>query len=402
MIKPVSLTIALIVLLGWLTVASAQDNLPKLARTVRAGTTKIVTYDKKGRAIGRATGFFVASTGVVVTNYHVIKNAAQIRVWNSANEHSYADYVAAEDRKSDLAILVLVDDLDGAVPLQLTPRRPEVGETVVVVGNPANLNWTLSVGIISAYRTFQDVGPRIQISADLSPGSSGSPVVDTAGRVVGVAEGSIAEGQRLNFAIPAHNVAQLLFDDALSRLTAGTLVRQLDYPGAQPQSRSQFARTRELKPEEDLWAGTVDPEVSTIQLQVGAGTNGRYPILSIGPSTVYDYIRSSNSWTDSQFLVLQGARIEITAKGLVEMSNGKKSDPAGERFASRNKIMSREPTAGLIAVVGGDNDDFIFVGKRRVFVAPRTGILLLGINHGSLKIVRGSYRVTVQIQPALK
>lgn len=381
---------------------TAQENLPKLARTVKAGTARVITYDKKGRAIGRATGFFVASTGVVITNYHVIRNAAQIQVWNSANEHSYADYIVAEDRKSDLAILVLVNDLNRAIPLQLTLHSPEVGETVVVIGNPANLSWTLSVGIISAYRTFQDVGPRIQISTDLSPGSSGSPVVDSVGRVVGVAEGSIAEGQRLNFAIPAHKVAQLLFDDALSRLKAGTLVRQLVYPDAQPQSRSKFARTQELKPEEDLWAGTVDPEVSTIQLEVGAGTNGRYPRVPLDSSILPDYISSSNSWTDTQFMVRKGARVEIAAVGLVKLSDGRTSSPAGQKDATRNKAMSEQPTAGLMAVIGDDNDDFIFVGKSRVFIAPRTGILLLGINHGSLNVVHGNYRVTVQIQPPLE
>src|ERR1041384_8050549 len=119
MSKPVSLTIAWLLLLGSLTMVTAQENLPKLARTVKAGTAKVITYDKKGRPIGRATGFFAASTAVVVTNYHVIRNAAQIQVWNSANEHSYADYVVAEDRESDLAVLVLVNDLDRAVPLQL-------------------------------------------------------------------------------------------------------------------------------------------------------------------------------------------------------------------------------------------------------------------------------------------
>lgn len=401
MSKPVSLTIALLVLLGSLTMVTAQDNLPNLARMVKAGTARVITYDKKGRPIGRATGFFVASPGVVITNYHVIRNAAQIQVWNSANEHSYVDYIVAEDPKSDLAILVLINDLDRAVPLQLTPRRPEVGESVVVVGNPANLSWTVSVGIISGYRTFQQVGSRIQISADLSPGSSGSPVVDTAGRVVGVAEGSFTEGQRLNFAIPADSVAQLLFDDALSRLKAGTLVRQLVYPDAQPPSRSQFARTRELKPEEDLWGGLVDPEVSTIQLEVGAGTNGRYPRVARGSSSASVYIASGNSWTDTQFLVRQGARVEITADGLVKLSDGRASGPAGEKEATRNKAMPEQPTAGLIAVIGDDTDDFIYVGKSRVFVAPRTGILLLGINHGSLNVVHGNYRVTVQIQPPL-
>lgn len=396
MSKPVSLTIALLLLLGSLTAVSAQEDLPKLARTVKVGTARIVSYDKKGRPIGSATGFFVASTGVVITNYHVVRNAAQIQVWNSANEHSYADYIIAEDRKTDLAILILVDDLDRATPLQLTPRRPEIGETVVVVGNPANLSWTLSVGI-SAYRNFADVGARIQISADLSPGSSGSPVVDTLGRVVGVAEGSITEGQRLNFAIPAQNVAQILFDEALSRLTAGTLVRQLDYPGARPQERSQFERTRELKPEEDLWAGLVDPEISTIQFTVGAGINGRYPRLPHGSSTARD-----NSWTDTQFLVRQGARVEITADGLIKFSDGSISGPAGRKYATPNKAMRAQPTTGLIAVIGDNKDDFIFVGKSRVFVAPRTGILLLGINHGSLKIVQGKYRVTVQIQPPVE
>jgi hypothetical protein len=157
-----------------------------------------------------------------------------------------------------------------------------------------------------------------------------------------------------------------------------------------------------LKPEEDLWAGTVDPEVSTIQLQVGAGTNGRYPRVPLGSSTARDYITSRNSWTDTQFLVRQGARVEITSDGLVKLSDGRISGPAGHTDATRDKAMPEQPTAGLVAVIGDDNDDFIFVGKSRVFVAPRTGILLLGINHGSLNVVHGNYRVTVQIQPPLE
>ena len=81
------------------------------------------------------------------------------------------------------------------------------GERVIVIGNPTGLTGTASDGIISAFRKDPDY---IQITAPVSPGSSGSPVMDETGKVIGVATWQRTEGQNLNFAIPAETVVQAI------------------------------------------------------------------------------------------------------------------------------------------------------------------------------------------------
>jgi hypothetical protein len=108
---------------------------------------------------------------------------------------------------------------------------------------------------------------------------------------------------------------------------------------------------------------------------------------------------ASNGWNDSGLMVRAGQRLRISATGRVSLGGGQMSTPTGlPRLADRDKLMRNEPTGGLIAVIGDDNDDFIFIGANREFVAQRDGRLFLGVNEGNLGDNSGMFDVTVEAE----
>jgi len=115
-------------------------------------------------------------------------------------------YVAI-DKINDLVILKVPGLIGSKIALGLG-IVPEIGEKIYAVGNPKGLNGTFSEGIVSGIR---DIGNNqlLQITAPISPGSSGGPVLNTYGQVVGVAFASFSEGQNLNFAIPVKYLSAL-------------------------------------------------------------------------------------------------------------------------------------------------------------------------------------------------
>lgn len=109
---------------------------------------------------------------------------------------------------------------------------------------------------------------------------------------------------------------------------------------------------------------------------------------------------TANGWSNSGWVVRKGQKIRITSKGNISLGNGKYSSPNGiSSLADKDKLMQQEATGGLIAVVGDDNNDFIFVGTDREFTATRDGSLFLGINEGNLDDNSGSFDVSIEIQP---
>lgn len=114
--------------------------------------------------------------------------------------------VLAEDPLRDLAIVALKTQKTGFPFLRISSRRPEQGERILVMGNPGGLDFTLSDGLISAVRNYRGLHEVIQISAPISPGSSGSPIMDLAGEVLALAFGGLSDGQNLNFGIGSTHI----------------------------------------------------------------------------------------------------------------------------------------------------------------------------------------------------
>jgi hypothetical protein len=180
------------------------DTIPEIVSHTKQSIIEIGNIDRYGKLSAVGTGFFVSSDGLAVTNYHVIKGASQIIGLNVSGAKYLFERIFFVAPNADLAVLKFfaVD-----VPyLQLGSSQAAVeGQHILVVGNPNGLQGTVSDGLISAFREDRSY---MQITAPISPGSSGSPVLDEEGKVIGVAVSQIVEGQNLNFAIPVEKLTE--------------------------------------------------------------------------------------------------------------------------------------------------------------------------------------------------
>ena len=179
----------------------------QIAQKSFSSVVLLVMQDENGQPISLGSGFFI-SDGIIATNLHVIENATR----------GYAKLVGQE-KKYDISGIVGVNDewdlvlLDakGIKAPSLTlgdSNQMQVGDEIFVVGNPQGLEGTFSQGIISGIRKVNS-DSLFQLTAPISPGSSGGPVLNTEGEVIGIAFGAFKDGQNLNFAIPASYLALL-------------------------------------------------------------------------------------------------------------------------------------------------------------------------------------------------
>ena len=187
----------------------AQENLPAIVKRIGPSVVVVQTYNKEGSALGQGSGFFINEKGNVITNRHVLEGASRAEVKTIDNKVYPVKEVLAEDKEGDLILISVAIPLEEVRPLPVSASLPEVGERVIVIGNPLGLEQTVSDGIVSAVREVPSFGKVIQITAPISPGSSGSPVVNMKGEVIGVATFQAVKGQNLNFSIPGKRVADL-------------------------------------------------------------------------------------------------------------------------------------------------------------------------------------------------
>jgi tetratricopeptide (TPR) repeat protein len=187
---------------------SGQDFLPELVKRIKPSAVAIETSDSRGNTLTRGSGFFVASDRII-TNQHVIDKASRVEIHLLDGKKFPVRGVLAVDGESDLALLQVNIPRELTTPLPIVRTVPQEGESIVVIGNPYGLEGSVSNGIVSAVREISGYGRIIQITAPISPGSSGSPVVNMMGEVIGVATLQAAEGQSLNFAVPADRIGQL-------------------------------------------------------------------------------------------------------------------------------------------------------------------------------------------------
>jgi len=199
---------------------------------------------KRGPA-GAGSGFVVTPDGYVMTNSHVVSSARAIRVKTPAGETADAQ-VVGDDPATDLAVIrvdaaALAAQRSGVPYLPIDGNlAPRVGQLAVAIGNPLGFESTVSTGVVSALgRSLRGKGNRlidgvIQHTAPLNPGNSGGPLLDGAGRVIGVNTAIIARSQGLGFAIAVETAAwvlgQLLAHGKVRRawLGVGAIRRPLD------------------------------------------------------------------------------------------------------------------------------------------------------------------------------
>ncbi|MBD3375432.1 trypsin-like serine protease [candidate division KSB1 bacterium] len=161
----------------------------------------IASVNPEQETYSLGSGFIVDSEGIIITNYHVIEGAYPIII-KLLNGDFYDNIsVINADERRDLAILK-IDGWDLPTVELGNSNDAKIGEEVIVIGNPQGLQNTVANGIISAFRQSEGGFQYHQITAPVSKGSSGSPVFNNAGEVIGVISASIEDGQNLNFCIP--------------------------------------------------------------------------------------------------------------------------------------------------------------------------------------------------------
>ena len=210
--------------------ATAATNLTKLVNKIRPAVVTVITYDVNHRLTDIGSGFFIDKYGHLITNFHVLegKYTADVR---TADGQTYPIKMVVADNKAIDLIKVLVDiPRDRIKWLKVSSDLPAIAEQVVVVGSPMGLEQTVSEGIVSSIRKIPAVGAFFQMSAPISPGSSGSPVINLDGQVVGVATFQMVKGQNLNFAVAANSVLKLKPTKAGQTISLWTFTNSLQQP----------------------------------------------------------------------------------------------------------------------------------------------------------------------------
>ncbi len=241
------------------TTSNAQT-VPQIVEKALAATVSLEIHDGNGALLGRGSGFFVRHN-LIATNYHVIEGATRgtAKLVGKYKTYTIAGFTAV-DKTNDLALLQVT--VYGVKPLPLGDSDTvRIGETIYVAGNPIGLEGTVSDGIISGRRD-RYTKERLQMTAPISPGSSGGPVLNDKGKVIGVSvSGYHGVGvQNLNFAIPSNYLKALLnrsgiakpfsqqsqFISADTYLRRGTdKIRLDDYKGA----IADYTQAIRLKPD---------------------------------------------------------------------------------------------------------------------------------------------------------
>jgi hypothetical protein len=190
--------------------APPRKDIPAIAKAANGSIVSIVMSDKDGKPITQGSGFLVSNDGVVVTNYHVISEGSSAIVKFPDGAFYLVDGLFASDKARDVAIIKAHGENFRTVTLG-NSDRVQVGEEIVAIGNPLSLESTVSNGIVSAIRTIEEEGGKfLQVTAPISPGSSGGPLFNMAGEVVGITTLKFKGGENLNFAIPINDAKLLL------------------------------------------------------------------------------------------------------------------------------------------------------------------------------------------------
>jgi hypothetical protein len=225
-------------------------------------------------------------------------------------------------------------------------------------------------------------------------------------------------GRRSTLTLYMEDVESIEFDSVTGASSAGTagdddntMTGVTTQPSTQSSS-TQLPRPTASRPSTQNSSGT-QPSVSRPNTSAPSTTATSRPPTTqptTQPSTQPTYFQinarvrgdsTSNGWTNTGLVVQRGQRLRITAMGQVSLGNGRFSTPAGiSTLQDRDKLMQNEATGALIAVIGDDNNDFIFVGRTREFTAQRDGVLFLGVNEGNLNDNTGAYDAVIEADAA--
>lgn len=284
---------------------------------------------------GTGTGFLLKDTGWLVTNFHVLKGADTAEI--TLGETTFTDVeVMAADLRTDLAILRLPEPLPGGLTLVSGIDDVHLGEQVVTLGNPRGLRGTLSHGVVSTVQREMDgvdFDP-IQTTASISGGSSGGPLLNMRGQVIGVTSFTYKEGQNLNFAVPADHVRELLKSPGPPRTLAE--VFGSESPGRYRHQPGEFAVVLRWEGDPDLDLELWSPDF--VYLGDAFDLGDCWDITQGGTGEEY-FVFGSGDFAEGRFIVspyfVDGRRQRTEAELTVHFPDG--------RTQTLTRVLQMEP-----------------------------------------------------------
>jgi hypothetical protein len=219
-------------------------------------------------------------------------------------------------------------------------------------------------------------------------------VVDFKDNQFTVVIGDDSKGRKRQITIYADEVVSITFDSAAA---GGTVAQVTPTPVPTPVATPTPNVIRTLPTPNPTPVPTPAQTPRTNPTPNRSGGKPNYIRVSDDVKVLAD--NTANGWTNSGFVVRRGQHVRVTARGNISLGNGKFARPDGDQsLADKDKLMQQKPTGGLIAVIGDDNDEFIFIGSSVEFIAQRDGTLFLGINEGNLDDNSGAFDVTVEAE----
>ena len=177
------------------------DN-PDAIELVEKSVVKINCYGENRKLIATGSGFIAFENNVVITNYHVIEESFRVEAIDNKGKVYDIGSVLAYDSDKDVAILKVSANID-VQPLSICDdSNIKKGEKVIAIGSPIGIQNSVSAGIYSGSILNGEI-EMIQFTAPISPGSSGGPLFNNNGEVIGITTGSYESGQNINVAIPS-------------------------------------------------------------------------------------------------------------------------------------------------------------------------------------------------------
>jgi len=155
----------------------------------------------------QGSGVIIDSKGYVITNVHVINGASTIRVTTYEGDTYNVREIVGYDVSADIVVLKI--DAPNLESLSFGDSDDlKVGEKVIAAGNPAGLSFTVTEGIVSAFRTFDGLD-YVQTDVPINPGNSGGPLVSTKGEIIGINNFKVGGFESLGFAISSNEVRKV-------------------------------------------------------------------------------------------------------------------------------------------------------------------------------------------------
>jgi S1-C subfamily serine protease len=242
-----------------------------------------IPYEDEGFSLG--SGFLINEGGFILTNAHVIRNATDIRVVRAKSREEFPARIIGIDPATDSALIRIEPQPDMQVLPLGDSGALEVGEMVIAVGNPLGLNHTVSAGLISAKDRLVSEDETslldyLQTDTAINPGSSGGPLLNLHGQVVGINTAIATDAQNIGFAIPIDTIKRVI-----PILLSGNPERGWFGAAARPASPGEAAELGHPNP-----SAVIIDEVLDLSPASEAGVRVDDLILRVGDQEIADFI----------------------------------------------------------------------------------------------------------------